>query len=391
MKTSEMIGIVRLEDLPNDEIFVQLKPEFHKILEYKIRDYGIERFEKKIGSGRKIGHWLSDGSLIRFDVLIKTLEHLNLSYNGKIEYIRGREGAKIRNPKFTFDFTSCQGVRIVAGILGDGGIPTNRTNPYYTNSDINLVNGFIEDMKFVFGNLKIMKNYIHKKNTTTTTLHFPSLIQKIFLKIGLKKGKKIITNPSIPPFIFNLSKDRKYAFVSQFIDDEGSVNKIAKHISITAGTLKHYKHPNVLKDIQNILLSLKIDTSLYNTGNKPNFTGKDSFIWKIQINGQFQLKQLADNLNLRINKKRKDLKLLVESFKLRVFRRKEYLKTYLNLMKKIQEDKGYFTSLDISEGTGMAIGSCRKTLIRFKEKEFIICIKSPTSGNFHEYGKYILK
>ena len=64
---------------------------------------------------------------------------------------------------------------------------------------------------------------------------------------------------------------------------------------------------------------------------------------------------------------------------------------FISLMKKIQKAKGHFTSLDISEGTGMAIGSCRNTIIRFKEKEIIICIRLPTPGNFHEYGRYVLK
>ena len=40
-------GIVRLEDLPNDEIFVKLKSKFHKYIESKIRNFGIKKFEKK--------------------------------------------------------------------------------------------------------------------------------------------------------------------------------------------------------------------------------------------------------------------------------------------------------------------------------------------------------
>lgn len=391
MNNCETTGIVRLEDLPHNELFIKLEQDFHNLLESKIRTFGIEKFERKIGSGRKIGHWLSDGSLIRFDILLKILEHFNLEYNGKIGYIRGKDGLIIKNPKLPFDFTSRQGCRIVAGILGDGGIPTSRPNPYYTNSDKDLIRGFITDVEFVFGDIEIGRRCIENESSLTTVLGFSSLVEKIFLRIGLLKGKKIETNPPIPSFIFNLPHDRKYAFISQFIDDEGSVNKVARHISIIACTLSYYDHPNVLKDVQKLLLDLGIEPSLYRSNKKSSISGENTVKYVIQINGQFQLKNLANNLNLRINRKKEDLDILIKSFRVRVFRKKECLKIYINLMKKVQDSKGYFTSLDISKETGMVVGSCRNTLIRFKEKGIIACIKPPTSGNFHEYGRYVLR
>ena len=389
--TCQKTGIVGLEDLPNDEVFVKLKPDFHNLLQGKIRNFGIEKFERKIGSGRKVGHWLTEEHLIRFDVLLKILDHFDMNYKNNIEFIRGKDGRKIRNPKFPFNFTSCQGVRIVSGILGDGGIPTNKPNPYYTNSDKRLINGFIKDMRFVFGDLEFDTRKIKKNNTLTTVLGFSSLIQKIFLEIGLQKGKKIITNPPIPLFIFNLDDDKKYAFISQFIDDEGSVNKVARHVAITAGTLRSYSYPNILKDMQKLFLSLGIGSSLYKGKYRSSFTGENTIVWRMQINGQFQLKQLHDNLSLRISRKRNSLKSLMKSFKLKVFRRKEYLGIYVDVMRKIQNSNGYFTSLDVSKETGRVVGSCRNTLAKFKEKGIITCIKSRTSGYFHEYGRYVLK
>ncbi len=389
MDTCPKTGIVRLEDLPSDEIFVQLKSEFHKILESKIRDYGIERFERKISSGRKVGHWLSDGSLIRFDILLKVLDYFDMDYKNKIEFIRGKDGYKIKNPKLPFDFTMCQGCRVVAGILGDGGIPSNRSNPYYTNSDKNLINGFIEDIKYVFGDIEFNTRDYTKENMVTTILEFSSLIEKIFLRIGLKKGKKVETNQNVPNFIFNLDNNKKYSFFSQFFDDEGSVNPNRRHICLTAGCLKKYEASNLLLDMQKILITLDIDSSIYPCRVYPSSKGEDRRIWRLQINGQFQLRQLQDNLNLRHVNKKKKLNALLGSIKFRTFRKKESLSIYLDIIKKIQNSKGYFTSLDLSRETEMAVGSCRNTIIRFRKKGLIKCIKQ-YSINPHQYGRYIL-
>ncbi|MAG46995.1 hypothetical protein CL617_00175 [archaeon] len=386
MNDPSRTGIVRLEDLPKDEIFIKLKPRFHKLLNSRIRSYGISKFEKRMNSGRKIGHWLQDNHLIRFDVLCKILNYFNLDYKNKIEFIRGESRLKIINPKSSFDFTSCEGVRVISGILGDGGIPTNRSNPYYTNTNKDLINGFLNDIKFVFGNIEFNEHYVYKKNSITTILGFPALIQKVFLMIGLKKGKKIETNQGMPFFIFNLDDDRKYAFISQFIDDEGSINLISKHVSITAGCLKYYKFPRILKDIQRLLLSLHIDSGFYYaklsklSGNK---------IFRLQINGQFQIKKLNENLNLRILKKKNNLVILSKSFKRRVFRRKEYLPVYMGFMRKIQELNGHFTSLSLSYESGMVVGSCRNLIIRFRDLNLIKCIKPYSSGNYHEYARYV--
>tara|TARA_Y100000310_G_scaffold218438_1_gene219736 strand:+ start:12515 stop:13690 length:1176 start_codon:yes stop_codon:yes gene_type:complete len=383
-------GIVRLEDLPNDEIFVKLKSKFHKYIESKIRNFGIKKFEKKIGSGRKIGHWLMENSLIRLDILLKILDYFNLSYNNNILIIRGKDGLRIKNPKITFDFTSLSGVRILAGILGDGCIPKNRTNPYYTNSDKNLTNGFIEDMKKVFGDIEFNSRMVKKKNTIMIILEFSSLVYKIFLKVGLKPGKKVETNQNIPNFIFNLDKIRKFAFISQFFDDEGSVNPLSKYVKLTYASLERYGKPALIEDIEKLLSHFDIQSSVYPDRVYCSSRGEDRRVWRLQINGQFQLKELYRNLNLRSLEKKRKFESLLKSIKLRKFRNKEYLSIYQDFMKKIQNSKGYFTSWDLSSNSGMTIGSCRNLILRFSKLGLIKCIKPYKSGNDHEYAYYIL-
>jgi hypothetical protein len=83
MNECEKRGVVRSEDLPSDKIFVYLKKNFYTTLNKKIRNFGIRRLEEKFDSGRKINCL-----------------------------------------KFQFDFTSCEGMIILSGILRDGDIPT---------------------------------------------------------------------------------------------------------------------------------------------------------------------------------------------------------------------------------------------------------------------------
>src|SRR3989344_8665031 len=105
MNNCEKIGIVRLEDLPQNEIFVKLKSDLHKILEDKIRNIGIGVFEREIDLGRNIGHWLWEGRLIGLDVLFKVLSYFHLGYKDKIEFLRGNDGFGLKNHKLSFDFT----------------------------------------------------------------------------------------------------------------------------------------------------------------------------------------------------------------------------------------------------------------------------------------------
>ena len=386
MNDCEKTGVVRLEDLPQNEIFIQLDRDFHDKLEKKIRCIGIEKFSRLMGSGRSIGHWLGEDRLIRLDILLKILRYFELNYDNKIEFIRGRDGFRIKNPKLPFNFTSLEGVRIIAGILGDGGIPTNKLNPYYTNSDQDLINGYINDMKSVFGGIEFGVRQIYAINKPTTLLELPSFVRKIFLRIGLRRGKKIITNPKIPSFIFTLSEDKKYSFLSHFIDDEGSINTVSKYLAITAGCHKNYDFPNVIKDLQKLFWDVGIDSSLYEDA-KSELSNNKKF--RLQIGGQFQLKKLNEHLNLRILKKRINLVKLCKSYKKRFFRRKDYLNTYVGFMRNIQNSKGYFTSRDVSLRSGMVVGSCRNLIIRFKQRRYIRCIRE-YSRSPHEYARYVL-
>lgn len=381
-------GIVRLEDLPEKEVFINLKKNFHKNLENKIRNYGIFKFCEKLNiSNRIISHWLTDGSLIRLDVLNKILSFFNYRLNNRIDYIRGKDGGCIYNPKLPFKFNNKEGVRIIAGILGDGGIPTKRSNPYYTNTNECQIKGFLEDITTVFGKIKYNVRKYKKNDSTINIVELPSLAQKIFLKLGLKKGKKIETNPDIPKFIFNLKKDEKGEFLSQIIDDEGSVNLKSRYLKIKFAILSSKGISNLAKDVCELIKNLGVDCSLYHF-EKRIINNKERTHWQIQISSMMELKKLYPFLNLRHEKKDKRFKLLFNTIKQEQYPKTKCTNIYLDLMKDLQENKGYFTPYSISKETGRAIGSCRNTILKFKKQGLIKCVKTYKAGMSNSYSKF---
>ncbi len=388
-------GIVRLEDLNLKEIFVQLESEFYNRLNQKIKTIGITKLAESLKiSNRILLHWLNEKEkcLIRLDVLTKVCTYFNLNFADKIIYLRGKDGRGIKNPKLPFDFNNIEGVRIVAGIMGDGGISFTRKSPYYTNSNSSLIEGYIADVISVFGDVEYTLERKPRKNCVVIVLSFSHLISSVLIELGIQRGKKVENNSNIPTFIFNLEDKCKFTFISQFFDDEGTVNLKARHLSLTSGCLSRYSTSNVLSDVKLLLGSLGIFSSdIYSFSTYDSCRGLPRTMWRLQINGQIQLKKLGYNLILRHELKRDKLQQLINSYKRRVFRRKEFLSTYLGFMDDVGLSKGYFTSLDISKKSGMAIGSCRNLFIQFNKRNLIQCIKPYSRYPYSDYGRYVLK
>ncbi|MBS3144435.1 hypothetical protein J4208_02515 [Candidatus Woesearchaeota archaeon] len=383
-------GIIYLEDLPLNKLYIELQDNLFQLLDSQIRSFGIHKLARTLQISKRIlCHWLSKNSLIRLDVLKTVCEHFQLDYQDKIVFIRGRDGGGIYNPKFPLDFTTCAGVRVIAGILGDGGISI-KLNPYYMNSDSNIFNGFMLDISSVLGNIPYFSEKRPRKNTLLTIVTFPRFLSSIFLLLGIKPGKKVETNPHIPLFIFSLQQEQKYALLSQFIDDEGTVNTASYHISISSACLEKYPESHLLKDIQHLLISLNLLSSIYPRNVYPSKRGEPRRNWRLQLGGQLQLKQLYANLSLRSQIKSNNLLQILNSYILTVFRRKDIDKTYFNFMQKIQQSKGYFTSIDLAKITGRDVGSCRNTIIKYRKRNLIKCIKPYTSGDYHDYGQYVV-
>ena len=394
MNNPEESGILYLEDLPNKEIFISLNPNFFNKLKIKILNIGKDQFSNIIDVREThIRHWLGGGSLIRLDILLKILKYFNYAnWKNEIEFIRGKLGLKINKPKIPFNFNSEAGFRIVAGILGDGGIPANRPNPYYSNTNEDLIKSFIEDMKSVFGDLKysLRKEKEYRKYSEITILEFSSLIYKIFLKIGLKAGKKIYTNPKIPNFVFNGNSKLSFAFISQVIDDEGSVNVKGKHIAITSTVKNIHPNSNLLVGIKELLLKEKVTSEIYEDNGPPPYIKEDRIRKRLQINGYLQLRGLDNSLNLRSKSKTKKLKILLKSYSQIQYPKNRCKEIYLSAMRKIQEEKGFFTVPDLTVSVNRDLGHVRNMIHKYHSLDLIKCIENYKVGKLPEYAKYII-
>ncbi len=377
---SELVGVVNLDRLPAEEIYVELGKSFVKKLNEEIRLIWVSKFAGKLTvSSRKIIHWLNGETLIRLDILKKICSYFNFEFQQRIVYMRGKKGNGIINPKLPFDFTSIEGTRVVAAILGDGGIPKRKTNPYYTNSSSRLIQGFIQDLHFVLGEVEKSLYIKKRKNGPITVLELPTVVCHALIALGLQPGKKVETNQGIPGFIMRLQNEKKLAFISQYLDDEGNVNIKAKHMRFTNACL-----------IKTVLSGFGIETSMYAERDYKSSRGEMRTIWRLQVNGQDQLRYLHQNLIIRHKKKKERLVRLLTSYKLRVFRKKEVVPRYIHAMETIEAERGCFTTFDLAKETGMKLGSCRNTILKFRRLNLIKCIHSFTSGNSHERGEYVL-
>lgn len=378
-------GVILLEDLPEKEIFINLKYIFHKKIENRIRFYGIYKFCKKLNiSNRIVCHWLTDGSLIRLDILNRILNFLNYSLDSKISFMRGNNGACIYNPKLPFNFATIEGVRIIAAIFGDGCLD-KRLRVFYANSNKDLIDGFLNDVKSVFGNVKYDKRQ-HFQHNHVDIITLSPFIGKIVSLLGIKKGKKVENNFNIPNFIFDLNKQVIGEFLSQIIDDEGSINLKSRYLKIKFAVLSSKKVCNITDGVKTLIQSLGINCYLYNF-EKRSYSGKERTFWQIQVSSIVELQKLYSFLNLRHKEKDRRLNLLFNTVKQIHYPKNKCTNIYLSIMKNLQKNNGHFTSCDIAKVTKRHIGSCRNTLIRLKKQGLIECFNPHDSGS-HSYARY---
>jgi len=385
---SETNGIVTLEELPEKEIYVEVKSRFKNQL--RKQKGNIKNISKSIKVSKRIlEHWLNDETLLRLDVFKKLAKFLNKDPIKEIHALRGKGGRKIVNPNLPFNFTTKSGVRIVAAMLGDGSL--NKKAVAYYNSQNEVIKGFIKDLQNVFGNVEFRIHSQKKKNTIVKRVELPKFCEKIFEKIGIPVGPKVSVNPRIPSFIFNLNKEKIAEFISQVIDDEGSISIASRHLRIKFAVSRHERISNLIEGVRSLLLKLGIESTIYEAGEYHSTRGPSRKSWSIEIYCLERLKRLHSLLNLRHKGREKKFKQLLNSIKINQFPKKKSTSIYIQLMKKIQVEKGYFTSFDLSEVTGRSIGTCRNVILKFKKLNLIECVEQSFAGNSPKPAKYVVK
>lgn len=384
---SEIDGLVQLDDLPETEFFIELNKKDKYEIQNLLKSYSLlEKFckENEI-SDRIISHWINDGSFLRLDVFKKLVKILKLE-NIKIKALRGKDRGKIKNPKFPFDFTTISGVRFIGSILGDGSL-NKGYEISYANTNKNLIKGFVADSKNIFGFTEINARKIKTGyNSDINIVSLPNICGKILSRVGIKPGRKVVLNQKIPNFIFKLDEVKRWNFLSQLFDDEGTVNLRAKYIRIKLAIESRHKSFHLIKGINDLFKSLEIKSPIYNSGSYTK-TGSKKTLWSIQIDGSIKLRKIYENFSLRHKQKEKKFKQLLDSFQLTMFPRHETQDIYLSTMMFIENQKGFFTVLDISKLIDRNIGHIRNMVHKFNSFGLIECIEPYSSGS-NEFAKY---
>ena len=284
-------GYVRLVDLSGDKnIYVNLYKRYKITLCKSIitKHKSLYSIERKI-SENGLYSFFYKNQKIKLTTLIKMVKFLkiNMDLEKVVCEIGTKTGKSIINPNFPFNFNSSEGFRIISAIFGDGGISKKEIFSYY-NYDLNLINGLIKSVIKVFGNV----DYKFIQSGEGYQLNFPSIVAKILLCCGIKKGDKTINNPRIPEFIKEGNKKNKIVFLKQITDDDGSAQinapysySVRYEFSINSS---NKKESNIAKDLRYILVGLGYNTSKVYSSKEYKCKSKNlnGYSWAFDVQGK---------------------------------------------------------------------------------------------------------
>lgn len=314
---------------------------------------------------------MNGDTAIRYDVFNRMARYLGISkpeIKNNLKELKGNGGHPIRNPNLPFNFGTKYGARFLAAILGDGSF--NSKGLFYSNSKHDLIKRFIQDCRKLFGDTKV---HVRRKTEKSDVLlvQLPRICDKIVSLAGIKPGHRITTNPEIPSFIFDLGEKEIYEFLTQIIDDEGSVSVASRHIRIKLCTQAEEDECKLIRDIQKLLSKVDIDSEVYQIGEYESRTGDKRKNWQVEIHNHSQLKQLYSNLSLKHKSRKDKLKNLLDLHQRDTYPKKRCRQIYLSKMEEVQGRKGYFTSEDLAEELDRSQGHVRNQLRKYRQREVI--------------------
>lgn len=278
-------------------------------------------FNEKEKICTSISSWFNSKCAMSFHTLSKIINLSDYSLNDIEKYVQaimsGRTGSKVFL-KFPIKVGKELG-SIVGHILGDGSIDKKYLQPFYTNSNIDLIKEFADNMERVFGIkpriwIQTTGNFNGKKSKWLQRfnsmedipkdyqigLFYPKicgvLLHGIFGLFAYGKEKKITEQ------IKNSNKEFKIGLIRAFFDDEGS-------ISSSSHTMRIFQdNKRILEGIKYLLSEFNIRTNpirFYIKKNKKrhyfNITGFREYDTFNRIIGCTSLKK-KEQFKLLINK-----------------------------------------------------------------------------------------
>jgi len=250
------------------------------------------------------------GNKISTTNLFLILQNLELKLSQKDIYaIATCNGAfgnltnSILYPQLPFNFNSKEGVRLISSILHDGGI-SKELQTHFTSVFAHMKESFNNNVSKIFGKINNKAS-----NTKNECIYFPKILGIILTYgLGIPAGSRSITNPGIPRFIFNLNTKLKWEFISQAIDEDGSIERFgSKRIQIHHTIDTTYKNnsppPQLIIDTKRLLESLGVYVPKPYLLNKYKCGSNEREQWAIRIITS-ELKKCWKKLNLNLEHKR---------------------------------------------------------------------------------------
>ena len=260
---------------------------------------GISR-RTLIRISRKKDYWTNIPTLL---LLAKLLHFSKKEVISNISFIKTRNSMPL---EFSLqNLFSPSFFRILGHIIGDGGIQVNekekKYRAFYTNKKENLLTSFIQDVKIVFGNIKV---YYRSRKKRASEVWLPTTLGLIIYELFEyeKQNKK----KRVPKFIFQTkNKSILGCFLQAIYDDDGFLYPDKRMIVLSQ------KSKELISDIRKVVQKLGIKPNkllvhksktrttmhYFSITHKNNFKLFDKFVG-------FQHPNKKEKLKLLIYKKR---------------------------------------------------------------------------------------
>jgi len=178
--------------------------------------------------------------------------------------------------------------KILGHMIGDGGINKSKTGfiMHYTNTSEHLLNRLINEVKSLFGEMKIYKRLksdeYHKVDCFD--IIFPGYIANYFIK---NFGDIFTsTRKRIPIEISKASDEAKISFLQALFDDEGTANPVSGQITINVN-----KGNKLLAlSIYDLLQSLNINCCLPSDYSRKS---RKDWSWRITISRAYEYDKIG--------------------------------------------------------------------------------------------------
>lgn len=283
---------LHLWDLPYDRVYVKLEESFQEkiILGAKYKYGSWPKLAEQLDcNSRSVMNWANSKNFMPLSLLIKiasiTGVELEIIENqikaiatGRKTKINGKRGEPVYNIKFPIKITP-ELARVLARFMGDGCIKVSwYYDSVYYNKEDTLINAMIEDVKSVFGDMKVSVTL----DRGTKCVRFPNIVGLIivtmFGEVGTLKAR-------IPQDILDSTEDIKLAFLGAYFDDEGTVD--SKH------PLARYYTANEVTS--NSLANLLANVGIRTGAGKSKYIGrsKENFMYHVNITGKNNVRNFA--------------------------------------------------------------------------------------------------